>query len=144
MNKYKILKEKQQKEINDFPMFFAFNQQQFDEGMQSLGLKPGDTAAINKIGIAGGFCRKSDSTLFHDMMNRHDDEQKQAIGEDTNGDGYIFDMFYYELENHEYGYSGDLNYTLYALGLSIDEISASPKLTHALKKAIIKVRSNQN
>lgn len=30
---YLELKKKHQKEFNEFPMFFAFNQKQFDEGM---------------------------------------------------------------------------------------------------------------
>ena len=144
MNKYQILKERQQKEINEFPMFFAFNKQQFAEGMQSLGLNSADTAAIYKLSNTGGFFRKSDSTRFHDMMNRHADERQQAIDEDTTGDGYVFDMFKYELVNHEYGYSGDLSYTLEALGLTNAEVNANPKLKYALNKAIVEVRSKQN
>ena len=144
VNKYKLLKEKHQKEIEEFPMFFAFNQQQFNEGMLSVGLNPDDTAAIYKIGRTGGYFRKSDSKRFEDMMRRHGDERQKSIDGDTTGDGYIFDMFFYELCNHEYGYSGELSDTLDALGLSIDEINASPKLKYALNKAKIDVRRIQN
>jgi hypothetical protein len=53
MNKYQELREKQQAELNAFPMFFAFNQKQFEEGMKSLGLKPTDTKKIYKMGHTG-------------------------------------------------------------------------------------------
>jgi len=38
MNSYLELKEKHQKEVNEFPMFFAFNDKQFKEGMKKFGL----------------------------------------------------------------------------------------------------------
>ena len=45
---YLELKWKHQKEFNEFPMFFAFNRKQFDEGMKTLGLKPNQT---NKVTV---------------------------------------------------------------------------------------------
>ena len=46
MNAYQEMRDRQQKEFNSFPCFFAFDQKQFDEGMKKLGLKPGDTKLI--------------------------------------------------------------------------------------------------
>lgn len=46
MNAYQEMQDRQQKEFNSFPCFFAFSQEQFDEGMKKLGLKPGDTKLI--------------------------------------------------------------------------------------------------
>lgn len=46
MNAYQEMQDRQQKEFNSFPCFFAFGQEQFDEGMKKLGLKPGDTKLI--------------------------------------------------------------------------------------------------
>lgn len=40
MNAYQEMQDRQQKEFNSFPCFFAFGQEQFDEGMKKLGLKP--------------------------------------------------------------------------------------------------------
>lgn len=37
-NQYQEMRNRQQAEINAFPMFFAFNKQQFAEGMRTLGL----------------------------------------------------------------------------------------------------------
>lgn len=46
MNKYIEVKMKYQKKFNDFPMKFAFNDKQFKEGMEALGLTEND---INKV-----------------------------------------------------------------------------------------------
>lgn len=45
-------------------------------------------------------------------------------------------MFYTELANHEYCITYDLTDTIYALGLSVDEINADKRLLHGLNKAV--------
>lgn len=135
MNAYRELKEKQQAEVNAFPMFFAFSQSQFDEGMKKLGLEPDETDKIYKLGNTGGFYRKSDSKALHDMFDRHDKETEDAIAADETGEGFIADMFSYELSNHEYGYTRDVEPALMALGLTLDEINADQRLVHGLHKA---------
>ena len=40
INQYQEMRNRQQAEVNAFPMFFAFNKQQFAEGMRKLGLSP--------------------------------------------------------------------------------------------------------
>ena len=135
MNKYQELRSKQQAEVNAFPMFFAFNQKQFEEGMKTLGLKPTDTKKIYKLGHTGGFYRKSDAPAFHEMFQRHTQEMEDAIAADPTGDGFIFDMFDYELANHEYNYTHDPEPTLDALGLTMEQIKADPRLFHGWKKA---------
>ena len=142
MNSYKKLREKQEKEINNFRMFFAFNKNQFEEGMRSIGLEPDNTGALLKMGDSGGYIRKNDRQDFSDMMERHNVEMKAAIDADPTGEGFIFDMFNYELSNHEYNYTGDLTDTLRAVGLTKAEINASAKLQHGLQKAI-KMQFNQ-
>ena len=135
MNKYTELKNKHQKEVNEFPFIFAFNQEQFNKGMEKLGLKPTDTDKIYSIGH-GGYIRRTDSEAMHKMFARHAEEMKKAIAEDTTGDGFIFDMFNYELANHEYIITGDIEDTLNCLDLTIEEINADKRLLHGLKKAI--------
>lgn len=135
MNKYRALRDKQQKEVNEFPFMFAFNQEQFNKGMQKLGLEPTDTDKIYSIG-GGGYIRKTDSEAMHKMFDRHSEEMKKAIAEDTTGEGFIFDMFNYELANHEYIITGDVEDTLDCLGLTVDEVNADERLLHGLYKAI--------
>lgn len=138
MNDYIKLKEKQQKEVNDFPMFFAFSDKQFAEGMKRIGLEPGDLKKIYKLGNTGGFYRKSDAPAFHEMMDRHDAEMAAAIAADKTGEGFIFQMFDYELANHEYCITYDLEPTLNALGLTEEEVNADPRLLWGLSMAIKK------
>lgn len=139
MNKYEVLREKQQEEFNSFPFMWAFNKKQFAEGMEQLGLKETDTDKIYAIG-GGGYIRKTDSDKLKEMCDRHTEEMKKAIAEDTTGDGFIFDMFNYELANHEYSYTGDITNTLECLGLTEEEVNADERLLHGLKKAIKRQR----
>lgn len=134
MNTYLELKEKQQKEVNDFPMVFAFSNKQFDEGMQKLGLKPEETDKIYSIG-GGGYIRKTDSKALSEMSERHKKEMDEAIKNDKTGDNFIFDMFNYELGNHEYTYTWDITDTINSLGLTIEEINNNKRLLHGLNKA---------
>lgn len=134
-NLYKALRDRQQKEVNDFPFFFAFSNEQFEKGMRSLGLQPSETDKIYKLGNTGGFYRKTDSPRLHEMFDRHDKELHDAIAADSDGTGFIYQMFRYELANYEYGYTGDLEETIDALGLTVDEINASKTLLAGLRKA---------
>ena len=131
MSKYTELKTKHQKEVDAFPFGFAFNQKQFEEMMSKWGLTPDDTDKIYSIG-GGGYIRKSDSEAMEKMFARHEAERKAAMQDDE----YLFHMFNYELANHEYSYTGELDDTLDALGLTIDEVNADPRMANALKRAI--------
>lgn len=133
-NIYRELKKRHQEEYNDFPKAFAFNEYQLEKGLEKLGLKPNETCLVTSIG-AGGFIRKSDASDYVQLVKKHTEEMKAAIEQDETGDGFIFHMFVYELANHEYPYSDDLEPTLDALGLSYDDISENEKLEHGLKKA---------
>ena len=141
-NKYLEMKAKHEQEVNNFPMFFAFNQGQFDEGMRKLGLDPSETDKIYKLGSTGGFYRKSDSDNLMEMFMHHQQEQEDAIKADETGEGFIFDMFNYELANHEYGYTMDPESTLDALGMTMEQINANPALLNGWKKAEKRQRNN--
>ena len=132
MNDYKKMKENHQKEINEFPMFFAFNNKQFDEGMIKLGLDPSEEDKIYKLGGTGGFYRKTDATKLNEMFKRHEEEMRKAMAED---DDFILEMFNYELSNHEYIYTQDVTDTLNSLGLTVDEVKNDKRLIDALQKA---------
>lgn len=135
MNAYAEMKKKHQQEVNDFPMFFAFSDKQFAEGMKSLGLEPEDTDKIYSLRGTGGFYRKSDSQKLHDMFARHEQERKDAIEADQTGEGFIYEMFDYELANHEYGYTRDCGPAFDALGLTVEEIRADKRMINGLNKA---------
>lgn len=136
MNEYAALKQRQQEEINAFPMMFAFSNKQFSEGMAKLGLNVDDTDKIYRLGNTGGYIRKTDSEALHQLMAKHDKELNDAIAADKTGEGFIFQMFNYELANHEYNYTGDLEDTLDALDYTPDQINADKRLRHGLTKAV--------
>ena len=122
MNKYAELRSRQQKEVNALPLGFAFNNRQFEEMMKGWGLDPEkDLDKIVSIGC-GGFIR-------------HKRELKEAVAADQTGEGFIFDMFLCELDNHEYSYTGDTSEALEALGLTAQEVVDDPRLNRGICKA---------
>lgn len=134
MNQYKELREKQQKEFNAFPMFFAFSSSQFEEGMKKLGLNPEDTDKIYGTG-SGGYYRKTDSEAFSNLLNKFDNELDEAIKADTDGTGFVYDMFLYEMTNHEYCYTEDDEEILSACGMTLYTLDNNPVIASAFKKA---------
>ena len=134
MNAYITMKKRHQERVNALPLMFAFSQQQFNEGMEKLGLEPTDTHKITSIG-AGGFIRKADIAHFHDTMEAMEIEAQAAIDEDTDGSGFIKDMFLYELANHEYCITYDLGPTFDALNLTREDVLGNPRLLKGLRLA---------
>ena len=131
MNKYTALKSKHQEEIDAFPFGFAFNKEQYDEMMTKWGFKPTHRSQVMYL-ESGCFIRKSDYKAMNEMFRRHEEERKAAMQDDE----YLYQMFNYEIANHEYSYTYDLTDTLEALGLTMDEINADPRMADALKRAI--------
>ena len=138
MNRYADLKQRQQQEFGTFPMQYAFSNQQFAEGMAALGLKPADTDKIYKV-PGGGFYRREDGSRLKTMMDRFDQELNEAVAGDKTGEGFIYEMFLYELENYEYGCTMDLSETLDALGYTPEDIQADPRLSHGLERARLEI-----
>ena len=134
-NQYQAMQERHQAEINASPMVFAFGQKQFEEAMKKLGLDPSETDKVCSLYGCGDIIRKTDLPAYLAMIERHRQEINEAIAADKTGDGFIFDMFDYELTNHEYGYTQDPTDTLRELGISWDQLSNDKRLTHGFEKA---------
>lgn len=135
MNEYQKLRDRQQQEFNALPLGFAFSDKQFHEVMREWGLDPEkDLDKICSIGY-GGFVQKKDAELLHTTTARHEEELSVAIAADPTGDGFIYQMFRYELDNHEYSYTMDLSDTLEALGYTAEDINADKRLVHGLERA---------
>lgn len=132
MNKYIELKNKIQKEVDEFPMGFAFSNEQFEKMKEELGVK--EDSELLSIG-AGGFIRKTDKEAFNELFNNKAKRIDEAIAEDKTGEGFIKDMFLYELANHEYCITYDLEDTLYALDLTYDEVMNDERLLRGLTLA---------
>ena len=133
-NSYLALKAETRKELDAFPMQFAFNMKQFEEGMKALGLTKDDTDKVVSI-PGGGFVRKTDAGAFMALFKRHREKHQAAIAADTEGTGYIYEMFDYELGNHEYSYTYDPEPALNALGLTLQQVKANPIMLAAFNRA---------
>lgn len=134
MNTYKQLKDKHQKEMDAFALGAAFSNEQFEKMMNGWGLTANDADKICSIG-GGCFIRKSDKEAFFNMLKRFKDETNAAIAADKTGDGFIYDMFYYELANHEYCITYEYDETFDALDLTEEQVNADKRLLHGLNKA---------
>lgn len=139
MNRYAELRERQQEEFNALPLGFAFSREQFDEMMQEWGLDPEkDLDKLLRI-PGGGYIQKKDADLLHQTKERHDAEMAAAIAEDKTGEGFIYEMFLYELDNHEYGYTRDTEDTLDTLGYTAEEVLGNPRLKRGIEKAVTEI-----
>lgn len=138
MNRYAELKQRQQEEFSAFPMQFAFSDKQFAEGMAALGLTPTDTDKVYAA-PGGGFYRREDNQRLKAMMDRFYRELQEAIAGDDTGEGFIYEMFLYELNNHEFGYTMDTEETLDALGYTAEEVLGNPRLKRGIEKAVTKI-----
>jgi hypothetical protein len=139
-NAYTSMKTRHGQEFNTFPLFYAFTDSSFEEGMKKLGLDPADTDKVFRLKGIGAIYRCSDHDWLIEMTERHAKERQAAIDGDINGDGYIFDMFVFELNNHEYCYDYDFQRTLDALDLSWDILNNDSKLLRGLYKAMSALR----
>ena len=137
------MRNRQQKEVNALPIRFAFNQEQFREIMKEWGLRPKmDLDKIARIPY-GGFIQKKDAPLMHETFARHHRELQAAMDADPTGEGFIKDMFLYELENHEYSYTGTAEDALDSLGLSFEDVAADPRLARGLDLAEKEIRGQE-
>lgn len=102
--------------INNLPMFFAFSDAQFAEGMAKIGLAKEDTKQIFSLG-GGGYIKKTDSHLLEKALEENEIDRKSVIADDKE----LLNAIVYELGNHEYCITGDPEPTCSALGISLDD-----------------------
>ena len=123
---YHELKEKHRKELDAFPMAFAFSQDQLREGLEKLGVEKTNVISIG----GGGFIRKTDKQAFLDLFDRHAQERDEALKDDE----FVLEAIRYELVNHEYCISYDPEPALRAVGVSLDDTRVSRLFAIAKKK----------
>lgn len=97
---YTDMKARNQKEFDDFAeewCFFAFSEQQLQEGMAKLRPKMAEGEKFVRFG-SGMFCMKSKADELAGMAGRQSEEMRRAM-EDRE---FAKAAFYYEMANHEY------------------------------------------
>jgi hypothetical protein len=131
--KYLELKQKLEKELNEFPIIFAFTDDGLYRGMATLGLSPDDTHLMTGIG-GGGYVRRTDLPDLLKMQTRHEEELATAMEDDE----FLFDAFKYELANHEFGITFEPEETLSALNLTATKVWEDLRMRNIFTKAKVK------
>lgn len=115
---YLNLQEKQRKEINEFPIAYAFDEKQLEEALTKLGAKKEECVSV--MGH-GDVMKKEDAPKFLEMLKRQNAEVKELLKNEKDAE----EAFLYEMDNHEYAinWSGDED-VLACFGISVDELDA--------------------
>lgn len=137
METYTEMKARHQKEVNALPLGFAFSFDQWHDLLNKWGIteeeaKAGAVLCLGKQALI----KATDKDFVIGTFKRIHDEEQAAIKADTTGEGFIYQMFVYELNNHEFSYTADVDETLEELKLTREDIKKDPALKHGLLKAM--------
>lgn len=114
---YLNLQKKHQQEISDFPIAYAFSEEQLQEALVKLGAKSKDEC-ITIFGH-GDIVKRENAKPFLDLLKRQSKELEEAMKDKEFAEA----AFLYEMDNHEYAinWSGDED-VLACFGMSFDDL----------------------
>ena len=95
-DEYLELQKKHQKELEDFPIAYAFNDKQLQEALEKLGATKEECVTV--FGH-GDIVKRTDAKPLIKMLERHTQEIKQKLIDDVE---FAEAAFLYEMDNHEY------------------------------------------
>lgn len=98
---YLDLQEKHRQEINEFPIAYAFSDQQLKEALEKLGAKSKEEC-VTVFGH-GDIVKRENAKPFLDMLKRHTKETQEAMKDKEFAEA----AFRYEMDNHEYAINWD-------------------------------------
>ena len=109
---YLDFKKRQEKEFEEFPIAYAFNDKQLEEALAKLG---GTKEECVSVFGHGDIVRRQDAKDLVKLFTRHDKELKEKLASDPE---FAYEAILYEMDNHEYAinWSGDED-VLAALGI---------------------------
>ena len=93
---YLELKKKHEKGFEEFPIAYAFNDEQLKEALEKLGATKDE--CITVFGH-GDIVKRTDAKALIELMGRHVSELKQKLKDDVE---FAEAAFLYEMDNHEY------------------------------------------
>ena len=139
MCKYLELKNQNQKKFDEFAKdniywIFAFSEIGFDNELEKRGLKRDDITAIGM----GGYLKVSKIKEYNELSKSLVNELDQIKDDDDE----LKKAFIYELANHEYCITYDLDDTLDALGLTRKDLQDDIRLALIMNKACQEYLSN--
>ena len=115
---YLDLQKKHQKELEEFPMAYAFNDKQLEEALEKLGATKEECVTV--FGH-GDIVKRENAKKLVAMLENHHEEMLQKIKDDPD---FAEAAFLYEMDNHEYAinWSGDED-VLACFGLTFEKIN---------------------
>ena len=96
---YLDLKQRHQKEVEDFPIAYAFNGKQLKEAIEKLGATKQEVTTLGY----GTVIKKTDIPAFEELLEDQRHELKMAMKDKE----FAYDAFSYEMDNHEYAINFD-------------------------------------
>ena len=99
---YLDLQNRHRKEIEDFPIAYAFNDEQLKEALVKLGAKSKDECVT--IFGHGDIVKKENAKPFIEMLERHAKETQEKLKTDLE---FAEAAFLFEMDNHEYAINLD-------------------------------------
>ena len=117
---YLELQKQQRKELEDFPIAYAFNEEQLKQALEKLNATKKECVTVWGC---GDILKRTDVPAFKEMLKRHREEIHELLKDEQAAE----EAFLYEMDNHEYAinYDGDAD-VLACFDLSfnkLDEIS---------------------
>ena len=98
---YINFKDAQMKELNEFPIAYAFNDEQLQRALEKLGVAS-VKECVSVMGH-GDIVKKEDAPKLLAMFKRHDEELLEKMKDEDFAEA----AFLYEMDNHEYAINWD-------------------------------------
>lgn len=117
-NAYLDLQDKHREELNNFPIAYAFNEQQLQEALIKLEVE--DIKECVTVMGHGDIVKKENAPKFINMLKR---QRKEVLDLLCSSDEIAEKAFLYEMDNHEYAinWDGDAD-VLAAFGMDEDDL----------------------
>lgn len=143
METIKELKNRHTKEINNFNIGAAFNDEQFERMMSKFGLDVNDTSKIVSIG-AGMFILKEEKDLFKELLKRHKKELSDFKKDRKNH----IESILHDFNHFDVDYRLGFNTSIETIGLTEKDLAEDPKLKDvvlaAWKKFVKQQHASEN
>ena len=97
---YLDLQKRQQQELEDFPITYAFNKEQLERALEKLGATREECVTYMNH---GDVMKRTDVPAFKAMLKRHTEEIHEALKDEEFAEA----AFLYEMDNHEYAINWD-------------------------------------
>ena len=92
---------------------------------------------------ASGFIKKEDKEKYLNMFKQMEQDHEEIMKNEEKGEEYMRDMCSYELWNHEYGYTYELEDAVRTMGYTMESIQKEEKLYKILLEEAKKIRESE-